>query len=587
MIQLDLSDYRSNFLTLKMSARSANVTDVIIDLTINIAQIFTELYQAYGLLEPPPVNVFENSIYIDPTVPQPRPILAHMDCGLRRFHEIEGTLELYLDPNHSILNTDVLLLPGNGSTQIYKGIVYALAMGRPNDRFLIVEKIPYFAGHASAVQKTFPYPNARFQGYRNPSEIVKLPGEILVEFVTSPNNPDGEFRRPETNPDVIIADFVFTSTAFGDDGTGYIQRNIEWIHEARAAGKTVFSYNSSAKQFGKTGDRLGYIWWPLYDPLANGILAQFLTFLSITVGGPILGSSDLLNLLRLLEEPQYGPPLRQNAHASLVKRHTLMASKLVQRYPGSTIVSIPGSPTMFAKIVDPRISLPTVTAADVIFADTQTRVTNGAPFGEDNTFVRINLMSFSPDLVVFLNRLVEQPGKVTRRDVLVVSPEASCQRTKTTRKRICSAGGSRTLYVVNPNDRCIQVDASTGPIEIQFPPFESYERSQIITVKRVDTTVKNKVIVRSSTFAIILRHQGDRIAAQWHQPFYQDGHWTISQIHNKGTKGNNSNNGNNSNKIPARSSVHPHVLPPMCPPTPTAPVLTANTIEVLNTAFLV
>lgn len=559
-----------------MSTHPVNPTDVIIDLTINIAQIFTELYRAYGLLEVPPVNVFENSIYIDPAGPQPRPILAHMNCGLRHYHEIEDTLELYIDPEHSVINKDVLLLPTNGSTQLYKGIVYALALGRPNDRFLVVEKIPYFAGHPSAVRTVFNYGNARFQGYRDPHEVVKLPGEILVEFVTSPNNPDGEFRRPETNPDVIIADFVFTSTAFGVDGTGYIQHNIEWIREARAAGKTVFSYNSSSKQFGKTGDRLGYIWWPLGDPLAHDVLAKFLNFLAITIGGPILSSSDFLNLLGRLEKPQYGPPIRQDAHASLVKRHTLTATELVRRYPGSIVTSIPGSPTLFAKIVDPRISLPTVTAADVIFADTQTRVSNGALFGEDNTFVRINLMSFSADLVVFLNRLAEQPGKVHRRDVLVVSPESVRLRTKTTQKRICGVGCSRTLYVVNPNDRYIQVDASNGPIEVLFPAFESYEQSQIIKVKRVDNTEKNTVVVRSSTFTIILRHKGDRIEAQWHQPFYQDGHWEVSQIHNNIAK-----------KIPENRTINPRVLSGECPATSTIPTLPPDAIAVLDTAFLV
>ena len=138
--------------------------------------------------------------------------------------------------------------------------------------FSFVEQAPFYLGHPNAVTGIFNYPNARFLAFHDPSEIAASPGEVLVEFVTSPNNPDGKFRKPLTQAQIIIADFVFASSAFGDDGKGYVDKNIAWIKEARSQVERVFSFNSASKQFGKTGARCGYIWYPIYDPYAALII---------------------------------------------------------------------------------------------------------------------------------------------------------------------------------------------------------------------------------------------------------------------------------------------------------------------------
>src|SRR5579871_6228819 len=170
----------------------------VLDLRLNEAQLWAELYARYGLLQVPPVHVFQNSIYLFPTEPvalteiQAKPIVTSIDRSLQEFHRREGTLELYIDPQHA---TESALQFGCGSTQVYKGIVFALATAQPTQSFLFIERIPYFAGHQAAVERLFPYGNARFQGFHAPSEVKRRPNEILVEFVTSPNNPTGDFRQ--------------------------------------------------------------------------------------------------------------------------------------------------------------------------------------------------------------------------------------------------------------------------------------------------------------------------------------------------------------------------------------------------------
>ncbi|MBS0652462.1 MAG: hypothetical protein JSR39_02930 [Verrucomicrobia bacterium] len=209
----------------------------IIYLQPNTAQLFTELYQAYGLLNPPAKTIIESALYLDqstypsilPMQPSNQAIFDHASGVLSEFHRRVGDLELYLDPH----NPKPFFYTAAGSKQLIVALVYGIVMSEPQKKFLFVEQAPFYSGHPNAVTELFNYPNARFQAFHDPAEIKLEPGEVLVEFVTSPNNPDGKFRKPLTDASIIIADFVFASSAFGSNGTGYIEENIEWIREAR------------------------------------------------------------------------------------------------------------------------------------------------------------------------------------------------------------------------------------------------------------------------------------------------------------------------------------------------------------------
>lgn len=390
----------------------------------NITQIFTELYAAYGLLHPPAKTFFDDAVYLDqstpitilPMQPADQVIFDHASRVLSEFHTRVNDLELYIDPTQP----KPFFYTASGSKHLIVALVYGMVMAEPDKKFLFVEQAPFYSGHPSAVSGIFKYPNARFLAFHDPAEVKPEPGEVLVEFVTSPNNPDGKFRKPLTNAQIIIADFVFASSAFGSDGTGYLDRNIDWMRQARAQGKHVFSFNSASKQFGKTGARCGYIWYPIYDPYAALIFPKFFGFISAsTVAGGTVGLAEFLDLIKaLLELPDTGKALRVDCRASLIQRHELVNKELLRRYPGSEVISIPGSPTFFAKLKDPRI--PSKRASDVILDDLAVSVNNGEPMGENNEFIRFNLSGASETLVIFLNRLAGE-NRYTIPDVLSIS----------------------------------------------------------------------------------------------------------------------------------------------------------------------
>ncbi|MEX1013271.1 MAG: aminotransferase class I/II-fold pyridoxal phosphate-dependent enzyme [Waddliaceae bacterium] len=489
----------------------------------NTTQLFTELYQAHGLLTPPQRTFFESALYLDqstdpsiiPFQPSNRAILDHTDQVLSQFHETVGDMELYIDPKQP----RPFFYTGTGSKQLIVALVYGIAMSEPDKKFLFVEKAPYYSGHPNAVTGIYQYPNVRFLPFHEPSEITLQPGEELVEFVTSPNNPDGTFRKPLTDAKIIIADFVFASSAFGETGTGYIEENIEWMREARASGKHIFSFNSASKQFGKTGARCGYIWYPIHDPYAASIFRNFFNFISYsTVAGGTSGIEDFLDLIKaMIDLPDIGKSIRSDAYKSLVKRHELLEKEFLKRYPGSDVTSIPGSPTFFAKMNDSRI--PQKNASDVIFEDLNIRVNVGEPMGETSAYIRLNLSGYSALLVETLNRLAGE-NKYSSKEVLFLSKNV-CRDSADFDVREVS-----TSYIVKPGDCRIQADATQRSIEIELPPFVDYISSNVIRIKKVDTS-ENPVVISSKDFAVTLKSSSQTLNVQWVQPLYFDGHWKI------------------------------------------------------------
>lgn len=378
----------------------------------NTSPLFTELYAAHGLSPLPQKFFFDEAIYLDqstpyvilPLQPSNQHVFGTASKVLSAFHKKVGDLELFIDP----LKPAPFFYTAAGSKQLIVALVYAMAMSEPEKRFLFVEEAPFYSGHPNAVTGIFSYANARFQAFHDPSEIKRQPDEILVEFVTSPNNPDGKFRRPKTNADIIIADFVFASEAFGIDASGYLQENIAWLREARSAGKHVFSFNSASKQFGKTGCRCGYIWYPLHDDYAAAIFKKFFQFISSsTVAAGTVGLAHFLDLIEALTAlPDAGSALRRQAKATIRERHALVEKAFLQNYPGSTILSEAGSPTFFAKINDERIAAKR--ASDILLEDLNISVNSGDTMGETAAFIRLNLCGPSSEMAELLSRLAQR-----------------------------------------------------------------------------------------------------------------------------------------------------------------------------------
>ncbi|MGQ3887948.1 aminotransferase class I/II-fold pyridoxal phosphate-dependent enzyme [Legionella sp. CNM-1927-20] len=501
------------FLFIKLS----HASEPLVYLRPNETPMFTELYQRYGLLNPPAVHVYDSAVYIGQpgekgplVIPSSEAFFNDVEQTLRAYHARLGNQELFLNPNE----TKPIFCPSNGSLQIIFGLVYAIAMSEPQKHFLFVEKIPFYSFHEHAISYR-PYPNARFQGFNDPSEIKLNSGETLVEFVTSPNNPDGKFRKPYTQASIIIADFVFASPSYGSDGTGYIKENLAWIAKARSEGKHVFAFNSVSKALGKPGYRLGYTWFPMSDAYAASIFHNFFSYIwKLTVGTSTPGTAEALNLISaLLSLPDAGQSLRNDAFKTIVKRHDIVKAELLKRYPGTEVTSIAGSPTLFARLHTPDDIK--MTGEDILFKDLNVAVDNGNTMGATDNFVRINLCGYSGDLAEFLNRLAN--SKKYQANDLLVSSANHCSHTTI-------HSNENTNYVVKPSDCNIDIDAQAGNIQITLPQFINYQSSNLITIRKIDNS-NHSITVQANKFTMALKKKDEQLRIQWTQPFFLNGQW--------------------------------------------------------------
>lgn len=510
--------YKLSLATLMLLTLAAapDLKQPLIYLRPNETPLFTELYQRYGLLNPPALHVYDSSLYLGQPgekgllIPSSEAFFNDVEETIRAYQTRIGIQELFLDPQEK----DYVFCPSNGSLQTIFALVYAIANSDPTKKFLFVEKRPFYSFHEHAVNFR-PYVNAKWQGFDDPSEIKAEADQVVVEFVTSPNNPDGKFRKPYTKAKIIIADFVFASPSFGAKGSGYIKENLLWVREARKEKKHIFAFNSVSKALGRPGSRLGYMWFQKSDPFAASIFRNFFSYeWKLTVGTSTPGVADSLNLISaLLARPDAGQSLRTDAFKTIAKRHHLLKTELLKRFPGTEVTSIDGSPTLFARLKSPDMG--TMSAEAFLFKTLNVAVDNGQSMGMTDNFIRINVCGNSGDLAEFLNRLANNK-KYSPSDLLI-SSENHCTRTTL-------RSSDLTHYVANPNDCTIDVDATHANVQITLPPFINYQQSNLITITKLDST-EHLVKVQANKATIELKKKDEALRMQWTQAFFLNGQW--------------------------------------------------------------
>lgn len=115
----------------------------VIYLQPNTTQVFTELYQAYGLLSPPERTFFENALYMDqstipsilPMQPSNQAILEHADQVLSEYHRRVGDFELYIDPT----KPEPFFYKAVGSKHLLVALAYAIATSESDKKFVFAE----------------------------------------------------------------------------------------------------------------------------------------------------------------------------------------------------------------------------------------------------------------------------------------------------------------------------------------------------------------------------------------------------------------------------------------------------------------
>lgn len=160
---------------------------------------------------------------------QPRD--GQLESVIRSFHSHHG---------HAI-NGEAKIVTGLGSTQVFLGLIYAFAvcMNRPK----YFEQVPYCPLHKNLVSLLG-------------QEWAVSKGQIIepqIEFVTSPNNPDGSIRSPVTSAPVILWDASYAWPWYGFTLMKLLSKMKKSCVKRLCI--PVFSFS---KSLGLAGERVGY-----------------------------------------------------------------------------------------------------------------------------------------------------------------------------------------------------------------------------------------------------------------------------------------------------------------------------------------
>lgn len=201
----------------------------------------TDLWQEWYSSKDICIEAKISCTYSDPSMND-----SPIESIIRDFHSHHG---------HKI-GTNTKIVYGNGSTQVILGLIYAISICCGKGRYY--ESVPYHPVHKNLVAISS-------QEWLNSPSLMKRPE---IEFITSPNNPDGSIKLPVSNASILLWDAVYAWPWYGSNISKLISQVKKYCSDRSCI--LIFSFS---KSLGLAGQRLGYALIPV------SIQKQYPTFI--------------------------------------------------------------------------------------------------------------------------------------------------------------------------------------------------------------------------------------------------------------------------------------------------------------------
>lgn len=282
-------------------------------------------------------------------------ITSDIECLYMDPWDSKKDLEVKIRALHDNLYPDREFVTGLGSTQVTIGLMYALYLylGKKPSYY---EKSPFYLNRR---------PTVDISGYNwspNPD----------IEFVTSPNNPDGSIRFPSTNAKIILWDAVYAWPYFG------FNRQLITKEMMKACeGRLLIPIYSFSKLLGLAGQRLGYAFIPPF------LLEGYNKYAYLSSMG--LSKSGYTTCLAIASIPGIFDTASNDIRIELERRHDHMISFLEPQMDGLEIKSPRGFPYLWIYMKGSH-------AYDRLMA-IGIRGIAGSDFGASDEYARLNLMA--------------------------------------------------------------------------------------------------------------------------------------------------------------------------------------------------
>jgi len=280
---------------------------------------------------------------------------GQLENAIRQFHSHHG---------HTI-NANTKIVTGLGSTQVILGLIYAFASCVDGLKFS--EQAPCHSIHRNLVKLLG-------QQWMSPTQGT------VVEFVTSPNNPDGSIRTPVTNAPIVLWDAVYAWPWYGFTLMKLLS------HMKKACNKRlcvpIFSFS---KSLGLSGQRVGYA---LIPPSVQKAYPNLLDSYTYYINTSTLGTCRTgEGVCRVIAFNYKEFPLITER---LEHRFDLVSEKLKRLINGIEILSPRGFAYLWVRCmgVDLHVKLLSLGIRGI----------SGSEFGVSSEYTRLNLLASTANI---------------------------------------------------------------------------------------------------------------------------------------------------------------------------------------------
>lgn len=120
--------------------------------------------------------------------------------------ELEKHIRLLHSHVGNAITDDKFIVFGVGSTQLINALVHALS-SETSSPASVVASVPYYGSYKS---QTLMFDSKRYDWEGDAWDLRNtVPTNSVIEFVTSPNNPDGQLNKPVLNGSLVIYDHAY------------------------------------------------------------------------------------------------------------------------------------------------------------------------------------------------------------------------------------------------------------------------------------------------------------------------------------------------------------------------------------------
>lgn len=359
----------------------------IVDLTMGNPFVFGEVYKKWWPLH---TSSAGNSMT---TLEEERTYDGYQVHGIRTPESfIEQIKQMHsLSHNYFPTSTEIPIF-GMGSTQVMRAIFYSLF--KKYGPLQVVQKAPAYSLHKDIVEG-LRLPNTTYQTFDFLTSLVSDDDRKLVEIVTSPNNPTGENRHPETNANVILFDFSHNWPCYSVN----VDENLKMMEKCRSVKekKEIYPLFSMSKSIGHPSDRVGYLWIEPEGEENKMFIDTMKGFVyNDTLGISTAGQMRCAKRLTMLLDEKMKP--LDEVKNILIKRFDLFDQLFKKEVPSLTINSPRGGPYLWLSYNADDASDDHRHCSEKFMKDWGIMVISGLKFDAKESCARLNLMSTSDNL---------------------------------------------------------------------------------------------------------------------------------------------------------------------------------------------